>query len=69
MDQIFQSRPHTFIGVKKPNEEADIDLSSYFLQINEVLPVAFCPVCMFFMCTKHLESKSEKNAWVFERIR
>ena len=39
------------------------------MKINEVLPVAFCPICMLFMCPKHLESKSEQNSWVFERLR
>ena len=38
-------------------------------KINNFIPIAFCPICLLFMCPKHLSSKAELNIWTFDRIR
>ncbi len=54
----------------KPNSKKGSGPENPTLEhINEYLPVSFCPVCLLFMCPKHLSASIDSNPWTFTRIR
>ncbi|CDW71140.1 medea [Stylonychia lemnae] len=67
-DCFEQFRPIEF------NEEVyarqnQIDKMTILEYFNVYLHQSFCPVCLIFMCPRHLDGSNERNPWIFQRIR
>ena len=63
MKEIIEDHKEEYVAEKTDSKDYSLD------NLNEYLPVSFCPICFLFMCTQHLSASIDSNSWIFQRVR